>query len=72
MNVPNPAIIFLERASARLILVRAGEMDPHDAVAGLADAFHWLVPCACTREIMDRWERAHPPRKRRKAVGHDL
>ena len=53
------------RDSARLLLVEAGEIDIDDAITDLADAFHWLVPCACVREIMDRWERDYPPRKRR-------
>jgi hypothetical protein len=60
---PDPRLVFLHRAHARLLLVEAGELDIDDAVADLADAFHRLVPCACVREIVDRWEREYPPRK---------
>jgi hypothetical protein len=65
MSDVDPGLAFLHRAHARLLLAEAGELDLDDAIAGLADAFHWLVPCACVREIVDRWERQYPPRKRR-------
>lgn len=53
-------LAFLARASARLLLVEAGEMD-------LAEAFDGLVQCltcACTREMVERWERSSRPQKR--------
>jgi hypothetical protein len=61
----DPRLVFLQRAAARLLLVEAGEIDIDDAITDLADAFHWLVPCTCVREVLDRWERQYPPRKRR-------
>jgi hypothetical protein len=65
MTAADRRLVLLHRAHARLLLVEAGEIDIDDAITDLADAFHWLVPCACVREIMDRWERDYPPRKRR-------
>ena len=60
----HPGLLFLQRASARLILVEAGELEVDEAVAGLVPAFEALVgPCACSREIVDYWEREFPPRK---------
>jgi len=59
-----PGLVFLQRASARLILVEAGELELDEAIAGLLPAFEALVgPCACSREIVDRWERDFPARK---------
>jgi hypothetical protein len=43
-------------------LVEAGEMD-------LAEAFNGLVQtlsCPCSREMVERWERDHPPVQRRR------
>jgi hypothetical protein len=53
-------LVFLARAYARLLLVEAGEMDLDTAVADL------VPPCACAREITDRWERQYPPRRQRR------
>jgi hypothetical protein len=52
---PDPRLAFLERASARLILVEAGEMEIEEAVDGLVDQ------CACDREMIARWDRDYPP-----------
>jgi hypothetical protein len=64
MNAPvtitvsvDPRLVFLHRAAARLILVEAGEMDLDAAVADL------IPPCACARDVIDRWERQYPPRR---------
>jgi hypothetical protein len=51
---PDPRLAFLERASARLILAEAGEMEIDEAVDGLVEQ------CACDREMIDRWDRDYP------------
>jgi hypothetical protein len=61
---PDPRLTFLARASARLILVEAGEMDIAEAFDGLIKAFEAIAPCQCDRELLDRWERNYPPQKR--------
>ena len=53
----DPRLVFLHRAAARLVLVRAGEMDLDAAVADL------IPPCACARDVVERWERQYPPRR---------
>jgi hypothetical protein len=55
-------LAFLERASARLILVEAGEMEIEDAFSGLVDQ------CACDREMIARWDRDYPPQPPTKAA----
>jgi hypothetical protein len=71
-------IAFLARASARLTLVEAGEMDPEEAVVGLIESIdrRWLLehivgrralPCACECDVLGRWERMGPPPRRRAA-----
>jgi hypothetical protein len=52
---PDPRLAFLEQASARLILVEAGEMEIEDAFSGLVDQ------CTCDREMMARWDHDYPP-----------
>jgi hypothetical protein len=52
--------VFLERASARLLLYEAGAMTLDEAVNGLAPAFRHitgLAACDCAREMIERWER---------------
>ncbi len=58
MNV-DPRLVFLERASARLILVDAGEMELDEAFNGLVAH----LQCPCSREIVERWERDYPHRR---------
>jgi hypothetical protein len=53
-------LIFLHRASDRLILFEAGEMTLDEAVDGL------IEPCECCREILDRWECASRKRRSRR------
>jgi hypothetical protein len=58
----DPRYAFLVRASARLWLVDNCEMD-------IGDAFDDLVAdlqCACSREIVVRWERDYPHRPQRR------
>jgi hypothetical protein len=45
----DPRLIFLERASARLILVEALVIDLDEAFGGLIDAFNAIAPCQCDR-----------------------
>ena len=61
---PDPRLVFLERASARLFLVEAGEMTLDEAFEGLVTS----LQCACSRELVERWEQNYPPSaiKRRK------
>ena len=55
----DPRLAFLARASARLILVEAGEMDLDEAfdefVASVCDCILW--------PLAEQWERTHPPLK---------
>jgi hypothetical protein len=68
--VPDPRLAFLHRAHATLVLVDAGELDVDTAIGGLIEPFEELVGpllCACSREIVERWERDYPrqrPRRR--------
>jgi hypothetical protein len=62
---PDPDLVFLERASARLILVQAGKMTVEEAIDGLIEPFKELVGlCGCARDIVERWERKFPPKHR--------
>jgi hypothetical protein len=62
-NRPDPRLVFLERAAARLLLLDACLMELDEAFDGLAFAFRELVaPCLCDRETVERWEREYPPR----------
>ena len=63
----HPGMVFLLRASARLDLVEAGEMEIEEAIMGLAQSFYDLVHpmCPCARDIYDRMERNYPPTKRK-------
>jgi hypothetical protein len=66
---PDPRRIFLERAAARLMLVKAGEMVIETAIGGLVEAFEQLVAphlCDCARETIARWERDYPPVKNKR------
>jgi hypothetical protein len=51
----DPRLAFLARASARLTLVEACEMEIGEALDGLVDQ------CACDREMMARWDHDYPP-----------
>jgi hypothetical protein len=62
----DPRLAFLHRAHAALVLVDAGELDVDTAIGGLIEPFEELVGpllCACSREIVERWERDYPPRR---------
>jgi hypothetical protein len=58
VDIPIDArLVFLTRAAARLTLVEAGMLDLDTAVADL------IPPCACARDVVERWERQYPPRR---------
>jgi hypothetical protein len=57
-------LIFLERAAARLALVRGREMKLDEAIDGLVGPFEELVGISYADEIYRRWERDYPPVKR--------
>jgi CubicO group peptidase (beta-lactamase class C family) len=62
MNDPvlvDARLVFLARAATRLTLVEAGVLDLDTAVADL------IPPCACVRDVVERWERQYPPRRRK-------
>jgi hypothetical protein len=64
---PDPQLVFLHRAAARLKLVDAGDMDLDEAIGGLVEAFEQLIGqrmlCHCEREIAERLERTSSPRR---------
>jgi hypothetical protein len=59
----DPRLVFLERAAARLLLVKAGEMDLDEAIDGLVDAFDELTGrhCTCAQQTLAHWEIMFPP-----------
>jgi len=63
MTVPvDLRLVFLARASARLVLVEVGEMDLDEAYEDLVASV-----CDCQRwPLAEQWERTHPPRQRRR------
>jgi hypothetical protein len=68
LNVGDLGLVFLHRAHARLLMVEAGQMHVTDAITGLIEPFEELVGplrCACTRDIVARWERRYPPIRRK-------
>jgi hypothetical protein len=63
--VIDPRLVFLARASARLILVEVGELDFDQALEGLVEPI-----CDCQRwPLAAHWERTHPPLKYRHRRG---
>jgi len=66
--VIDPRLAFLARAHACFILVDAGEMDLNEAFDGLF-AHSPCAFCDCrwrwVEDLVERWERTHPPRKYR-------
>jgi hypothetical protein len=59
MSEMDPRLIFLQRASARLLLVEACLMDLDEAFDGLVSS----LQCSCSREIVQLWEREAPQRR---------
>ena len=66
----DPRIVFLERASARLRLVKACDMTPLEAIEGLVPAFEEIIGrrmlCECALDIVRRWEAADDGSRRRR------
>jgi hypothetical protein len=63
-------LVFLQRAATRFILVEAGEMNLEEAISDLVEQFDQIVgptPCACVQDMIDRWGRDYPPKRRRAA-----
>jgi hypothetical protein len=60
----DPRSAFLARASAWLALVEAEAATLDEAIEALTPAFYAITtsPCACDREMLERWERDYPPR----------
>jgi hypothetical protein len=65
-TAPDPRAAFLIRAACRWDLLEVGEMDLDEAFDGPIEPFMAIAPCACQLEILERWERSHPPKWRRK------
>jgi hypothetical protein len=65
-TAPDPRAAFLLRAACRWELLEVGEMDLDEAIDGLIEPFMAIAPCACERDILERWERSLPPPWRRK------
>jgi hypothetical protein len=65
-TAPDARAAFLLRAACRWELFEVGEMELDEAFNGLIVPFTAIAPCACQLEILDRWERSHPPKGRRK------
>jgi hypothetical protein len=66
----DPRLVFLARAGARHMLVRAGEMTLGQAIAGLIDGLERCPLCGLRRYLTaERWERTHPPLKYRRRTG---
>ena len=67
---PDLRIVFLERASARLRLVKSCDMELGEAIAGLVPAFEEIIGrrmlCDCVVDIVRRWEAADDGSRRRR------
>jgi hypothetical protein len=60
----DPRLAFLARASAWLALVEHEAATLDEAIEALTPAFYAITtsPCACDRELLERWDRNYPPR----------
>jgi hypothetical protein len=59
----DPRLVLLARASAWLALVEHEAATLDEAIEALTPAFYGITssPCACDREMLERWERDFPP-----------
>lgn len=67
----DPYMVFLERAEARAMLVRACVMTPEEAIGGLIEPFREVAHgafCRCDCETMARLSRPAPKARRRVAA----
>jgi hypothetical protein len=62
----DPCLVFLARTSAWLTLIEYEAASLDEAIEALAPAFYAITstPCACDREMVERWERNFPPHAR--------
>ena len=62
----DPRLVLLARASAWLALVEHEAATLDEAIEALTPAFYGITssPCACDREMLERWERVRPHRRR--------
>jgi hypothetical protein len=78
MTPLNWRLAFLARAGARFQLVESGDVDLDEAITELIMSVdrRWLLekivrkrplPCACECDVLGRWKRV-PPTKRRRAA----
>ena len=60
----DPRLALLARASTWLALVEHEAATLDEAIEALTPAFYAITtsPCACDREMVERWERDYPPR----------
>jgi hypothetical protein len=60
----DPRLALLARAAAWLTLVEHEAATLDEAIEALTPAFYGITlsPCACDREMLERWERNFPPR----------
>jgi hypothetical protein len=66
---PDPGLVFLQRAAARLVLVETGEMTLDAAIDGLIEPFEELFGarlCDCALDLVEEWERRYPPKRSRR------
>ena len=72
MSTPDLRMVFLERAAARLRLVKSCDMELVEAIGGLVPAFEeivgWGMASHCTREMVKRWEAADDGSRRRRHI----
>ncbi|MFZ2079358.1 MAG: hypothetical protein WAV38_22455 [Xanthobacteraceae bacterium] len=67
----DPRLALLARAAAWLALVEHEAATLDEALEALTPAFYAITtsPCACDREMVERWERDYPPRPLRYRAG---
>jgi hypothetical protein len=60
----DPRLVLLARASAWLALVEHEAATLDAAIEALTPGFYAITtsPCACDREMLERWKRDFPPR----------
>jgi hypothetical protein len=66
---PDPGLVFLHRAAARLRLVEAGKMTIDAAIDCLVEPFEELFDaclCDCALDLVEEWERRYPPKRSRR------
>ena len=71
---PDLRVVFLERASARLRLVKSMDLGLDEAVAGLIEPLEDIIGrrqlCECALDTVRRWEAADDSSRRRRRAPH--